>query len=565
MQRCNKMYYWLILGCLGSNIFVTCGKIKERDEPVVVVSETKTEKPSEDNIDELIKKAKEIFELYGGSEGSLSLQELENIAARIDPNIGSIFKALWSHIIRDGKSKKTLSELVGKAADKIPVIRWIPNKNQPISSEDLYSKLKSEYPDASEVALKGFLNVLVRFDETWAGGNKDGKFSRKEMALVALGLAALEQLDFTKNFSSEDENTECEECDEDFNVRSEKLYFKYLSQKMNKQIFLRYPMGDYRQLRPADYKIEWLQLGSRFLLADKLVQNYGGRYIPASKQAEIIRLNGFSQIAQREDGWKSLRKIYDTPLMAGEDDGRWSTLETFNILTDLLYSAKLLLFFSNDLSSNKLIAAPGFLKRSAHLVTIFPKIGGNIFFEAPLEAPKGRELDSTNEPQITQNKILRKKFWEELICNFDDLKRGGNNDRRLDLGEFAYALSYVSLVEMLFIEFDKNPRDGFLHRKEAKNILDLFDLGDARVIDYFYTDLSNEDLKKAKHSSWKRLEIWLKGEKKKTKFSPFEFYDRLKDFLEDLLSDKVKQAAKEQEPEDLHSSNSTQYKEIRST
>ncbi|MEK7689513.1 MAG: hypothetical protein AAB425_00675, partial [Bdellovibrionota bacterium] len=228
--------------------------------------------------------------------------------------------------------KATPKEVLAGIYATIPTMAWIA-QGETLSREEIRPRMKATYSVASAVAVEGLLDTLFRYDEPWVGGNGDGRLSRMETEIAGLIIGGMDNEDYTSN-------PPVGAGTPGGPSGSEELQTKILDTKLNKQLFLRYPVASMKQLALPDRQLEWVSFALRALLADSMVQIQGGS-IPLEKQAAALATMGYSFVNDSTDGCLSLRKYYDNKINFGDGDGTLNTIEAFNLISDLDFAAKL--------------------------------------------------------------------------------------------------------------------------------------------------------------------------------------------------------------------------------
>jgi hypothetical protein len=472
-----------------------CGKVKGRDEPVLVVGEPQASRgPQEDDSERLVRRLKEIYDLYGGSDG-LTREELANLLSRAPGGADAGLVELLFRFDADGDTRLTLNEAIGGISSRVPTLGWIP-AGEGIARDELVHRLHQTYPDSSQAARDGLAEMLFRFDAPWAGGDGDERLERRETAMAGIVIGAVGDLDFSEGVPTSRERLTPD--------RAARLVA--IERKVNAQVFGRYAVADHRRLGATDRKLEWTQFALQYFVVDKMAKRLGAPLPPDRLMLGLFaygspRISGL--VSASSTRWPNLRRLYDNPLNLGNGDHRYSTLEIFHLLTDLEQAQKILAIVGPRPASGRIGVHPALFD---HLLRAFPLTGRSLFLGA--------------------NGAARPEYWDRLIA-FDRPLRGGNQDGILDAGEVAFAADYARILEMLFATYDTD-HDGWMRKAEAREMLRRFDLDDPQVLDFMFTEAAD-------HSETPdlldMLGMGLGLATVKERLSPFELYLRLERIL----------------------------------
>ena len=497
-----------------------CGQIKDRPDHVITVQgdgSAASGDSSSSTLPDDLRKLQDLINLYT-DKGSITKSGLANLINKYKDKIGGfldgtgmttdqIVEFLFQFDTNHDGNIST-DEIVNALYKRIPILRWIPDNRAAIDATSLDADIAQEFPRASAIAREGLKGVLLRYDEKWAGGNGDGLLTRQELSVAGLLLGVLEQVDFSKGVpvppgASDDQ----------------KLAIGLVNQKLNEQIYGRYPVADSSLLAVDDAHLEWMQLALRFYLCDKLVYSTSGdSLIAPPDQAQALAQYGYGPADPNH--WAAFRQLYSNPLMGGQAGG-WSTIVTFNVVTELDYAARIWLVANGDFSAQNISQIPGRDALLASLQTIYPSAGKGLFLADP-QSKKKKKKDPAG---------VRSDYWDN-VKDFDSAELGGNHDGKIDIGELALALGYARVIDGIYATYDTN-HDGLMSKLEAAPLFKSFGIVDPRAIEVFYADI---DVDGKGNSLWAALKIFFSGASKIDNLGPYEFHKRMIQILPHILN-----------------------------
>lgn len=515
-----------VLGLTG------CGVIKDRADRVVVAAENSqgtrqsTGRPGErDEEDEALRQIRQFLNLYT-DHGTVSREGLANFIAKYKEKIAPflegmslsaqelidlLFKFDANHDLR-----LTPQELSDGLMKRIPILRWIPDNHASITREELDEQIAREYPNSGPSARKGLGEALMLSDSAWSEGNQDGRISRAEVSGAGLVIGVVAQTDFSQGFTIPPGA-----IGEGGGLDLNPVIGNLVRQKLDQQLFSRYPDPRAQSISEDDRRLEWMQLALKFFAIDKLVHHFGQRdgsiqagKLPEAAAGKALSAWGIEQLPH----WSSLRKIYGSGMMGGEADNAYSSLEAFNLITDLEYARKVRSMTRGQFSSKALNAHPNKRYLLDALTRLLPRTGAGLYLA---EYQNGSPLAGAP----------RSEYWDDVSWQFDDSFRGGNEDKSLDEGEVAMMLAYAKLDENLFELFDTD-HNSYLERPEGNKLFETFGLTDYRIIDAFY---ANVGLNSNAPGFWARLKVFFGGDRGWRRLSPFSFHVRIAQVLPRLL------------------------------
>ena len=493
-------------------IAVACGQLKKADDKIVVVQGGTAESGSADSasLSADLRKLKDFLDLYT-ENGSVTRTGLTNLLNKYKDRIGGFLAGTGMttdqivdflfqfDLNKDGTvSAHEVSDLLYQ---RIPIMRWIPSNVSSIDANTLSDNLALEYPAASQVARDGLRDILMRYDEKWAGGNGDGFLNRQELSVAGLLLGVLGQVDFSKGIQLPAQAGDSPEAQKD--AADKRIAVGLMNQKLTEQLFGRYTVIKNTELSSADAQLEWIQLALRFYLCDKMVGSFGPDSVIATQdQVTAISLYGYS--STNSDQWTALRKIYSNPMMGGTTSGNWTTIVTFNVMTELDYAAKIWTLAGGDFSNHNLTGLKSHDYLMNDLNAMYPVAGPTLF--TPV-------------------------YWNH-ISDYDSSDLGGNGDGNIDLSEFALAMAYAKVIDGIFSTYDTD-HNGLLSKVEAAALFKTLNLDDPRLIEGFYANKGGMD---GRHKLWTELKIFFTGASKIDNLDPYEIHKRLIQVLPHLLN-----------------------------
>lgn len=536
-----KKYNRLIPMTVACAVLATgCGVVKSREDRVVVASQNPAYQQagsvrsigSTDSEDDALKQIKQFLDLYT-QNGAMTREGLTNFLEKYKAQIGPFLAGahmssqelvdLIFAFDADHDGQVTPQEISDGLMKRIPILRWIPDNATAISRDELLRQIQIEYPQASDMAQAGLCDVLMRFDESFAEGNGDGKVSRSELSGAGLIIGVIGQTDFSKGFTippgaippvkpiTGSTNT----------IDVTPLAAKLIQQKIDQQLFTRYSVQSSQALSQDDLRLEWMQLALRFFLIDKLVHHSaptdGDHAGQLAMDKALSALSGWG--IPEPAHYSNLLAFYDTAALGGDGDGHISSLEAFNYLSDLEFARKLRVLLSSDFSARSLSANPAKIYILSTLKTLMPRTGQALFMN---------DLD----PKQLAVWGVRTEYWDGFTRQFDNPVYGGNGDGKIDDGEAAMGLMHAKLVEDCFELYDTN-HDTYLVRSEGNAMFAVFGITDSRVIDAIYGDV---DLEYTSPNFWQKLHAYFAGDRGFKWLRPYDFEIRLVQLAPRLLN-----------------------------
>lgn len=465
-----------------------CGKVKSADDRVLVVKGASQEgagSAGHDAFDEL----RDLFKLYGdgGGMGRSGFQNFfDRFRDRIEPVLagaGISFNDLVQILFQWDKNGDDLlnpEEVVGGVEKKTQILKWF-HGDETRDEAELLAFMEQDFPVSSKAARTAFATQLMRFDRAWAGGDADGKLSRKEVSLAALLYAGVSSTDFTPEKFFQGKTP----------TPTEKALASQLLMKFRQRLQGRYPSNDPKTLNAEDTSLEWTVLALDLLLADRRTRLTGdagnGGLAEEDQEAALSDLGFPSGLSS----FMRIRDYYDSPLSGGNGDKRLNSIEVFQITSDMEFAKRFL--------------PPGKKKVGGKaLRSLFPLIGKSFFSS---------------------------EYLSDQLPLFDENSRGGNGNGTLEAHELVPALAEAKTVEGLFAGFDKNS-DGLLSKPEVRAILISIapDLNDDQVIDAFFADVG---LDGTGWGLWNWLGMQVSSE---DTLDPAAFYVRFRKILPRLMN-----------------------------
>lgn len=519
-----------------------CGVVKSREDRVV----TALQAPGSEQAgsvssaggpgseDEELRQIKQFLDLYT-DHGAVTREGLANFLEKYKDKIAPFLAGLnlSSQDLVDmvfafdanHDGRVTPQEIADGLKKRIPILRWIPDNTAEITRDELARQIALEYPKASAPGVAGLADTLMRFDQSWAGGNANGKVGRAELSTAGLIIGVLAQTDFSNGFTIPPGSIpplsggQAGGC-----VDLTPVAAKLIQQKVDQQLLGRYAAHASSELSQDDQRLEWMQVVLKFVLSDLLVHHYGEANGPHSGElSESTAQTAFSAWGiPQQPHWSQLRAIYDNPMMGGDGDGYYSSIETFNYLTDLEFAQKLLALTHGDFSAASLGANPAKHDLLARLLKLMPRTGEALFMD---------DLD----PAAMAKWGLRKEYWDSFT-QFDDPFLGGDGNGTLDIGETAMGMVYAKLIENLYELFDTN-HNTYLERSEGDHLFAVIGAQagitfNYRAIDAFYANIG---LNTASPGLFARLRIFFSHGHTPTSLRPYDFQVRLVQILPRML------------------------------
>jgi Ca2+-binding EF-hand superfamily protein len=413
----------------------------------------------------------------------------------------------------------SLDELVNTMSTKVPSLKWLSSP-QPISPATLREQIVNKFPEGSDVSRGDLVNTLLRFDDPDFGGNGNGVLDQSETGSFIQWIFGYSDLiDFSIDYEPNGNLKPIQQI-------TLKILMKSVQHKVTQQIYRKYSVADHRKLLPTDYKLEIIQIILKYFLVDRMFQKFAPLGVVELKDADQV-LSHFG-LMQRPH-WKSVRGFYDSYVMGGNQDGKLSTFESFNLLTDLDYAKQFLLHTSLVQPQKSFEASSYFLSHLASLYSATWVHVGNDIHPADL---------------FWTGSTPRAEYWKSLQ-DFDKTNRGGNNDSQIDAGELALGFAYAKVTDLIFylLDRDKNgivTKDEFLHYdlKEILKELANKELSN-QLADVFFDNvgLSGGKFKFIEFLVYKISNLLLLGQNQKQELTPYEFHTRMEQILPALLQE----------------------------
>jgi hypothetical protein len=491
-----------------------CGVIKDRADRVVVATENSNGARQSagrlDDEDEALRQIRQFLDLYT-DHGQVTREGLAHFIQKYKDKIApflagmnlsaqELIDILFS-LDANHDQHLTPQEISQGLMKRIPILRWIPDNQATIDRGELLEQIDREYPRSSMTAHKGLADALMLSDKSWAGGNEDGRLARTEASGAGLVIAVIAQTDFSRGFTlppgvgGSDPST---------GLNLDPVIGNLVRQKLDQQLFARYSDPRASALSEDDRRLEWMQLALKFFSVDHLVHVRG--QLPDAQAGSVLAAWGFPQPAH----YAQLRKLYGGAMMGGEPDGVYSSIEAFNLLSDLEFARKARNMTQGNFSTQVPGAHPNRAYLLGALTRLVPRTGAKLFLE---EDRQGKPMAG----------IPRAEYWDWINGQFDDPYRGGNGDGKLDDGETAMFLAYAKLNENLYELFDKN-HDGWIERSEGNELFKTMGIIDYRIVDAFYAD---NGLYQNVPSFWTKLKSLARGDRGIRRLDAFGFHIRL--------------------------------------
>jgi hypothetical protein len=516
-----------------------CGVLKSRDDKMIVANQNPalqqggTSGQGNDPESEEIRQIKQFLDLYT-DHGSLTREGLGNLFEKYKTQLapflagtGMTQQQLIDLIFdfdanHDGRI--TPQELSDGLLKRIPILRWIPDNQTEITRAELDDQIAQEYPAASATARAGLAETLMRFDSAWAEGNANGKLSRWEASGAGIVIGVLAQTDFSHGFQIPPGVIPPVDADPQHpgnNLDITPLVGKMLQQKIDQQLFGRYSVHRSQELSQDDLRLEWMQLGLKFFLSDKLVHHFAPADSNGSTGKLPLETAGTALAAwgiPEPDHLGQLRKFYDNAMMGGDGDNAFNSIEAFNYLTDLEFAEKLRTATNGDFSAAALTANPARVSILGSLLKLFPRTGEALFM-------------NDTDPNALKQWGVRQEYWDGFARDFDATEHGGDGDGALDDGEVAMGLLDAKVIENLYELFDAN-HDTYLVRAEGNKLFAALGIYDSRIIDAFYADVG---LNAGGPTFWQKLRLFFSGDRGWHWLRPYDFHVRLVQLMPQLL------------------------------
>jgi antitoxin component of RelBE/YafQ-DinJ toxin-antitoxin module len=429
---------------------------------------------------DLHKAVDDLFDLYsleGGftKEGLLNIvnkhkDKIQNVLSGMPLPVEDLIDMLLS---MDTNQNGALSpeEIEAGLRKLVPAYNWVES-TEPATRAHVFEMVKKDFPDASDEAVNSFTETFMRLDESWNAGNADGKIARSEVASAGflLGFAQQVKLPFKPTAGKD----------------TAALLTAQIQNKLNQQVFARYSATAFNLLPLADQRLEWMRLILRFYFSDKLA-NYSGKDITPALTT-FLKYSGVTS--------PMLQKLYKSKLMGGRGTATLSTLEFFNLATDMEYAGKIVGRHSK-LDAATITNDPSLL---LSMLQVFPRSGVSVFTE------------KTNQ--------ARADYWNKL-SQFDAPALGGNKNGLVDTYEVTLALGYVRVIDNLYLSYDTNS-DGWITKEEARPFFAELGFDQDMIVDAFFAGIDLSDADPISIA----LKLLLSGNKGINRLLPYEFYNR---------------------------------------
>jgi hypothetical protein len=475
--------------------------MRNQDQKIIYVRENAAAVSKDANSD--LRMIKDFIDLYFDG-GAVTRSGLTNILERHREKLGRFLSGAKLSIAdlvdllfkfdANNDGKLTVGEVADGIARSVPILKWVP-AGQGLTADELEAALESAYPGAAKASVRGLRDVLMRFDEPWAGGDGNGRVTRQELATAGIVAGVLSQTETGQPFKLPDNAPQ-----------ADRLAIAQLERKLDAQVFGRHNASGFADLEPATAQLEWMQLGLKLYLSDQLTHHFGGEEGKLGPSAQVEALTAYGP--EQQPHWAFFRAFCDSALAGGDGDGKLNSLETFNCLTELQYAQKLWAAVDGDFSASGVDRSRVKKWMLANLMTVFPLTGQEMFM--------GNAKEWAKDPWS-----LNRDFWDGLRL-YDDALYGGNGDGRLDAAEVAMAMGVVRVVENVYALYDTN-HDGVLTKREAAPLFASLGFHDGRLIDAFFADIGLD----GGSAVWNALKMFFSGRSGIDRLTPFEFYKRL--------------------------------------
>ncbi len=500
----NSRLALLVASFLAVGTLVSCGGSHDPNQRGVHVGESGPLDPSKVDFDDGLNQLRSIFLLYAGRNG-FTREQISNVIDKVREKYGHLitddkltpeqFINLLFEFDKNKNAHLTWEELLDGLKERSPVLKWLLENPSPTIA-NLKKLMRMQFPNASEVALDGAAQAMFLFDHDLIGGNNNGKLEGSEISIAGVIMTFLEK-------------SQCFKGDVCIQVPmpDPTTLMPILKQKLNKQLYTRYPEPNFEKLSQEDFALETIQMGARFFAVDRLVNQIGGAGIESEMDAaRLMALGGISL----PENWVTMRSFFDCKLLNGNNDEALSAVEAFHMLTETMFAAKVRIMFEGDFSYK---SAKAHFSAVLDLKQMFPYVGHDLFFAV-------ERVGTAIKPYH-----LRGEFWDEFM-DFDKPSMEGNGNEKLELGEVALQLAYVDVLNFIYIKYDSD-KDVRVSRSEAKKIFKDLGADDAEgaVKVFFAGKLLSEDFKK---TPWAVIKIGLHSVFGPRELMPDSFYRRMK-------------------------------------
>jgi hypothetical protein len=391
--------------------------------------------------DALVGQLTQLYSVYGGKDG-FTRQGLTQVLSKYAVGFRPVIVDLAFALDDNGDGRLTAAEVLDGVRTRLPLMTWVP-KGAALPETSLVQSAARTFPDASDGVRDRLVSRLLRFDRREAGGDGDGRLSRRELALPAIVAKVAGQTQFPLQVQGSE---------------SDGLLSRVLALRMSQQVVGRYSTPKYSHLPENDLRLEWMSLALDLVYADRVTGHATG--VPFEMGAErLAPLLGQEQDTAEihQDTLTALLRAYDSSAMGGNGDGKTEAGEWWSVLADVSH-ARALLNITGPLSpahASALFFGP-YLQ--GHFLDLFPEAGSSYFLDGMLSTPAGPTL------------------WD-LAVSWDGSGVEGAADGILGESELALGLARVRSVDSLFQFLDSN-HDGRLSRDEAAVLFQGFGVTD---------------------------------------------------------------------------------------
>jgi hypothetical protein len=501
----------LVFGTLGAA--AACGQLKGRPDNLAVlqqgaapgVSGASGADSSGGTSTADVQQIKEFLDLYF-PDGKLTKSGVNNLLTKYQDKILPLLEGMGISqqdlvnilfsFSTSGDGTLTAHDVADGLAQRIPILKWIPDNSSEIDAATLRAQVAAYYPTASAAATTSLAGALMRYDAPWAGGDGDGKISRQELTTAGLILALIGQTDFSHGVQI---------SAPDGGSAADAQTLALVDQKMNEQLFPRYGVTSYKQLAPADVQVEFMTMSLRFALIDKLAHAYSDAGLMTAAQTRGAMTAWYAPGAAPVVT-DLLVRFYDGQLAGGDGDGFISSLEAFNLVTDLDFSYGVHTYLNGDYSWAHVSSFPGRNALLGDLIGLFPSAGQSLYTTGA--------------------------YWDGLK-SYDAANVGGTADGKVEPGEFAMSLSVARAIDVLYGKYATS-KPGVLTKDEGRQLFaNELKITDKRIVDAFFADVG---LNGKGSKFFLSLKAFFSGKLFKETLTPFEFHQRLLEYLPTLLS-----------------------------
>ena len=493
-----------------------CGKVKTQDDKVL-----KIESSGPANTNDTLMSIATLLDLYGhpelgqgGKQKAFSADEIKNILQAFKGKIESMLntKDIPIDEIIDTAVKffpsfasgVTPEDVLKGIKNNLPLVTWFESRTD-LTKDELFDKITSQFKNASPAARDGIFKTLLRFDDTNLTGNNDTLLNAKELAFPIILMSAISKMSIpTEDIFSKMQG-----------IPIEKLTKRQIQSKLEQQIYGRYLVNSYKNLPEEDIKLELMQLSLKFYQATLAANSLGiqGELYPKVIRMALKSIAGIEELTVSNN----LIQLYDSSVLAGDENGFLNTIELFNLATDVELAHQM-----HEKNPYSLYENPEVI---SSLVSAFQVTAKSVFGSSPNGKPS--------------------KIWDDLE-NFDDEDRGGNGDGKIADTELAVAIASVRLIDLIYEIYDVNT-DGIITRDEAiplfKKVLDsgTSTSNNKCLISGFFADIRFNSMLGKPGVYLKMGMTCAFSFLTKNKLAPVEFYTRLVNTLPYIL-DNIKKS-----------------------